>query len=422
MPPTASYRFNYHAFHLVLAYSSVPFLLHRITQHSTFDMTFKLDVKQWNPLKSEVAFGVLREKHTLDFTKSKLKDNPKPDEVDEDQKAQRELKNNWAILGNSKFVAAAPQTFSSSELVKANANFFQATIRGSINLWRYSISLGRFKERQPSSKNGKRAFIQYLLEVAKAQGLFLTDTFATNYDSIIISSGELFKNETLEISHQPYPEAIEDNYVISTVQSLGKIDFRNLKDLVDTKATSNPSRDYLPDDDIRALNVVSWKKINDPSWKGGQVGNKFYPEGLWREELEENESLRERDKMVRYKRDIGRYWLATGFFTSIRPGQNSLFLNVNVTTSAFYAETDVQKWIDGEKRDKGKGFNELVGRKVVFSKDPDKKQRIIRGIEREPIGNKTFVREEDRKKENISVVQYLEKRKYALGMGSKSFE
>lgn len=62
----------------------------------------------------------------------------------------------------------------------------------------------------------------------------------------------------------------------------------------------------------------------------------------------------------------------TGLFTSVRPGNGSLLLNVNVSTSAFYPAERLQDWIDNRCQKKNneqewlQTMSEVVGLKVFF--------------------------------------------------------
>lgn len=372
----------------------------------------KIEFDPPKEFSSDEIDSVLKDtKGNFDLTKGICIENPTPkkEELDLEKASKREQRKEWAKSGNSNFAAAAAATgTNSNDSIGAKANFLKVTLSETINLWKYSISLGSFKGRQPTSKNGKRAFVEYMLSAAKKNHSFKSDAFATDYHSTIISVGELFEGESLRIEHQPYPNA--DKYVTSTIQSLEKIDFTNLKNLVGKKAMSANGKKvagsvYLPDDDIRALNIVSWKKINDSGWKGGRVGNKFYPNDLWEQELAENvRQLSLPNAKVKRNMNVGPYWLATGFFTSIRPGESSILLNVNVTTSAFYAKVTVQEWI----KLRGGSGNELLGRKVQFSCDKKDKQRVIRKIDYQDIRDKSFALDG----KVFSVVKHLEKGRF----------
>lgn len=146
----------------------------------------------------------------------------------------------------------------------------------------------------------------------------------------------------------------------------GKVNFASLKNLLAGQRDVN----YFPDEDLRALNILSWKTINE-NWSGGRILNKFYPPS--------GDAL-----LQRYCGDYSEYWIRTGFFSSMRPGKGSLLLNVNTTTSAFYPVTNLQRYMNirGARFPLQRDLAwELKGLKVTFSGDrntskADKKRTI----------------------------------------------
>jgi hypothetical protein len=120
---------------------------------------------------------------------------------------------------------------------------------------------------------------------------------------------------------------------------------------------------------------ISWKIINDPSWPGGRVGNKIFPD---KPGLSTNVPLKNPRPKV--------YELKTGFFTSTRPGLGDgwLLLNINATTSAFFPQLNLQEWLKRRFNLNGRFIpdardldrNELKDVKVVFECD-NKKARSI---------------------------------------------
>jgi hypothetical protein len=95
---------------------------------------------------------------------------------------------------------------------------------------------------------------------------------------------------------------------------------------------------YHPDQDLRAMNILSWTRINFGDWDGLRVGNKFYPAN---QALCKDLCRSDREKTI----NIPVYESRTGLFTSMRPGMDSILLNVNATTSVFFPSIKLQDWI-----------------------------------------------------------------------------
>jgi hypothetical protein len=185
----------------------------------------------------------------------------------------------------------------------------------------------------------------------------------------------------------------------------GSLDYQNLKKFIaiskDTDSKNSISKDYRPDEDLRILNLISWRNINEREWNGGRVGSKFYPAD------QESKALYGRDNDILYN-------LRVGFFSSMRPAHGSLLLNINSTTSAFFAPSNLQTWLQaryGFKDQKmllwqlSEAVNELKQVRVKFL--GDEKTRQISGFLDKTVSEETFVKG-GRK---ISVFDHMKTRK-----------
>ncbi|KAG4441773.1 hypothetical protein IFR05_002764 [Cadophora sp. M221] len=228
----------------------------------------------------------------------------------------------------------------------AFANFFKITLDGGTKLSKYSITLGDIFEKKPPregepdferklSRETKRYLISELLAEHKPPHR----KWACDYDSTIISSEPLYPNSAKTVgqitdthhTRSPKKEGDPRPIVKSQVTYIGFVDIKGLLNHVNGK-----DDEYVPVDQLRALNIISWKLINEHSFDGGLVGKKFYPSSLLNM-VEEAANLAVPDKP---------FMIVKGFYSSMRPGEGSVLLNVNTTTSAFYAPIKLSTWIN----------------------------------------------------------------------------
>lgn len=161
------------------------------------------------------------------------------------------------------------------------------------------------------------------------------ENWATDYDSIIVSNGELYNNSALALSQVTQTPHLctgrgndsEPVRVDSFVTYLGQINLKGLKAYVENGSDFEDVADVL-----KSLNIISWKNINKPDFEGGRVGNRFYP--------------RERKGKMKAVTTPDLYQIRDGFLSSMRPGSGSLLLNVNTVTSAFFSPMNLQDWIE----------------------------------------------------------------------------
>ncbi|KAF7901748.1 uncharacterized protein EAF01_007047 [Botrytis porri] len=150
------------------------------------------------------------------------------------------------------------------------------------------------------------------------------------------------------------------------------------RDALDTHMSSSDSS-FLPDADLRMLNIISWFQINGydqqhpPIFDGFRVGNRFYPAVGGVIPDHKIPSAHETIFLIR-----------TGFFTSMRPAIGSVLLNVNTVTSAFFPPEILSTWIKLRWEQEIPPVNEqtdLIGLRVTFSGDgPISKTRVIRDV------------------------------------------
>lgn len=302
------------------------------------------------------------------------------------------------------------------------ANFFELEIKTSVILKRYTIKLEAFVKKWnngkevgreiPKNRDVKRALITSLLKSKEESPMH--DNWVTDYESTIISVGDLYKeNDTrcsIAIPHTRIDGKGDKVDTTSTVEFRDVVPLQSLVDFVEKGPLSGPGNTSAYDDpseELKALNMISWMYINDDeSFQGGRKGKKFYPKNLVAEELDE-------DPLYKIRR---------GFFTSVRIGQDALFLNINTTTSAIYAPVLVSEWMasfskmnDRENCTDPNTFEKLLkGVEVTFIaagvKLPGRKFSIF-GISTNRINTKTFEKKnKDPKSKTTSkstVLQYL---------------
>ncbi|KAB8292552.1 hypothetical protein EYC80_008261 [Monilinia laxa] len=309
----------------------------------------------------------------------------------------------------------------SSELFSTiKANFFKLGFNPSIKLYRYSISLGCIeipsedngepRRFLPTNRDTKRYLINSMLLQPDSNPSPVSGVvWASDFDSTIVSAGELYPglnvaSPTQVVRHARTGQNGSTPPVMeSQVRYLGIL---TIDDLI--KHCSSPCKsaaDYLPNEDLKALNIISWKNINSDLFQGGRRGNKFYPESLL-------DPVQEDGKNGRL------YMIRTGFFSSVRPGEDSVLLNVNTTTSAFYSPILLSKWIELERNgrlfDRSDLQNKLKGVKVVFTAEALDRQRkrAVFDISGRQLSETYFTRDKNQT-DKTSVLTYM-KTKYPV--------
>lgn len=271
----------------------------------------------------------------------------------------------------------------------ARCNFFKIQVSSSVKLCRYSVTLGEIwpkkplqtLPKQPSSKDlsnsqssatskhreettfdedpsneggsqehetgtherkVKPETKRYMIDQIMANVDNKNVVWATDYDATIISVGPVSKHPIdkgkidIDISHtrSSGKRGVGPIAVLSKLTFLGVVDTASLNAHVGASGKAPRSMD-TPENDLKALNIISWKHINDAAFDGGRVDKRFYPSSL--------PPYNPRSKESQAWKDL--YVIRHGFFSSMRPGEGSILLNVNTVTTVFYADLTVQEWI-----------------------------------------------------------------------------
>jgi hypothetical protein len=316
-----------------------------------------------------------------------------------------------------------PQS-SKTEIIKAN--FFEITIDPRVKLCKYSITLGGTNEKDSDSsdtmttKDGEKAQAEqkdkrklkretkrFLIEGLLKENPPPHKYWATDYDSIIVSRGPLYEKSALSIDqvtqthHYRTGRGKDSKQVIveSHVTYLGEINLQGLKNHVEKRSEFDNTSDIL-----KSLNIISWKTINGEGFQGGRVGNRFYPLSM----VDSNEA----------KKETPLYRIRDGFFSSMRPGDGSLLLNVNTVTSAFFSPINLQTWM--ENRWSGQPDNKVFRSKlknvrVTFDLHNPSRIWTICGLGPMKTSGTTFKDKKDNNREK-GVFTYLRNSKFSCSM------
>jgi hypothetical protein len=363
-------------------------------------------------------------------------------EEEEDPMAARRKKWDEAekLLPKRKLIEnPKPQNSGGETLDRIKANFFKFDIDPKVKVFKYSITLGDTRQKDEvnldeSAKtksneddkgnqkgNGKdkrklkRETKRFLIESLLDSNPPLHNNWATDYDSIIVSSGSLYQNaaeSSGNVTATPHQctgrGGVDKVWVKSYVTCLGEVSLKSLKRHVEVQLELDNLTDIL-----KCLNIISWKTINSRgAFDGGRVGNRFYPNSTEvKNEANDDPSL---------------YRIRDGFFSSMRPGQGSLLLNVNAITSAFFSPINLQTWIDKcwpvDRRPNGKEFkSKFKDIRVTFNlHKPPKPSRLwaICGLSSKTVAETTF---KDKEGRVIKVSDYMKSSKSFLFKISETF-
>ncbi|TVY84813.1 Protein argonaute 1B [Lachnellula suecica] len=246
---------------------------------------------------------------------------------------------------------------------------------------------------QKTNRKIKRETRRFLVDLylSKIAPPASRSVWATDYDSTVISVGELYPNSAKTKGHvtdlDDRSQKTQSLRMKASITFLGIVDTQGLQNHV-----SNKDKSFLdkPEEELNALNIISWKNINGMNFRGGRVGNKFYPEDL---------VSRDEERVKMGAKHI--YLIRHGFFSSMRPGQNSILLNVNTATSAFYAHINLQVWMnrcwsgshpsDRDFRQKLNGVRVTLN---LHAAGPGQDRVwIVRGISGENVYDTTFMKD-----------------------------
>jgi len=326
----------------------------------------------------------------------KKADNFEPPEV----KQENQEKAEWA---KSNHILAASQSSPAAKHGGIRANFFRVDMLADVDIRLYRIVLGQIQGRTVTNRYAKRALIDQIL----SQYTPHAQIWVTDYSHYVVSVGQLYNDSTLPDVVGTVFEAPHNRYsgtgtVIDQITSFiiyeRHLDFNALRNWVNPTVLIPAGNIYLPDEDLKLLNILSWKHIYDRAQPHGQfkfVGNKFYPVPV------ANSDPRFLGNHV--------YLVQNGFYSSMRPGNGSLLLNVNATTTAFYPSITVQDWLNrrlgaANSMPTPKLQTELTVLKVIFDGDPQQKTREITGFSALNVSTQMFT---PNNRPSITVCNYM---------------
>lgn len=339
----------------------------------------------------------------------------------------------------------------------AKGNFFKIEVSSSVKLYKYSVTLGELWPKKPtktpsrpsSSKgqsnspgsgkskehdetnfngdgsndgdlseeeNGtyerkiKPETKRYMIDQIMANVQNKSVIWATDYDATIISVGPVSKHPIdkgkldIEISHtrSSGKVGVGPIAVLSKLTFLGIVDTAGLNAHVNAKS---PKFMVNPENDLKALNIISWKNINDTSFNGGRVDKKFYPSSLAPYDPPESEEAKVWKNC---------YVIRHGFFSSMRPGESSILLNVNTVTTTFYSDVTLQAWITkcwGDFQPQNSEFRKKLKNvrvELLLHEEGRRRPFQICAISTDLIASQTYEKE-DKKFEKVAV--YLKRSK-----------
>ncbi|CAG8961370.1 hypothetical protein HYFRA_00013831 [Hymenoscyphus fraxineus] len=298
------------------------------------------------------------------------------------------------------------------------ANFFQfrfSMTQALATLKVYKFELEDDDQIEPTNRDIRRQAIADFLESQPPMPqshLWVTDYFAT-----IISVGDLYTEPFPCVSQTVVPPWGDKDFAVKVSITFQRdINLSELSNLVNGRSTS---AEYRHDEDIKALNLITWKMITKDSSQGRCIGKRFFPQ---------KKALCNKITRTEYREPVGpRVFVArTGFFTSVRPGNGSLLLNINVSTSAFYPAELLFDWMRHRfTKESSVVDNELVGLKVKFvlDQEPRATRRIARvgkKVTIQNVGKKGAKNAKlmDRMKNNYASEQF-DPEAFAIGFGDE---
>jgi eukaryotic translation initiation factor 2C len=215
-------------------------------------------------------------------------------------------------------------------------------------LYKYRVQLDKIGGEEPTNKDLRRRLIRNLLNLNTPNA----EASASDYFSHIVSVGELYddlngdnKERSFQHTRPPHGKLpAVTRGMNSTIHFEAEVRLEELQALVKGGVTEVEGEEpYHPDEDLKSLNLLSWARINYNDFNGAHIGKKFYPSEDSLNALL-HRSVYNKQERRNYSIDV--YEARTGFFSSMRPGNGSLLLNVNVTTSAFFPPINLQDFIN----------------------------------------------------------------------------
>lgn len=303
---------------------------------------------------------------------------------------------------------------------EARANFFEIKIDSpTLDLWKYSITVRRTPksdemqktkaETEKESRRIKRETKQFLINDMLTQHPPSHGNWASDYQTTIVSVGPLYKDSAyigIDYTYSPDPvgNSKRKEYVapFSTLIEAGKrIDMGLLQKHVQSKNVGDAMES--PDDLLKLLNIISWNNITKPNPEVGRAGNKFYPQ----KELNNSQ-------ISRNLKNPELYFLRQGFFSSMRPGEGSVLLNVNTVTTAFLSPINLRTWMnlawDNKTPTPARFKLRLRGVRVSLNLHNNSRTWVIDDIGPRSVSEMTF----EKDKRHIRISDYLKTRKSDL--------
>ncbi|CAG8983834.1 hypothetical protein HYALB_00005472 [Hymenoscyphus albidus] len=244
----------------------------------------------------------------------------------------------WARAEREPPVRVGDNTTIGTEGEQVLGNFFRLKIREDPKkpLCRYSIDLGPDVTRSSDPKSTKPR------KLSRETKRFLI----CDYDSIIISAGRLF---SVGSAPQPAPYQRKSGKDTWHTES-GSIKFDGVVEIGELNRHIYKKDGGVPTSAtaiaLNALNIIFGNCVNKPDFDGARAGKRFYPP------IPGNPT----------QTKSGCYLIHRGFFSSVRPGTGSLYLNVSTTTSAFFKEMNLLEWM---KMKWGNRYNEAKFRREL---------------------------------------------------------
>ncbi|TGO35542.1 hypothetical protein BHYA_0154g00040 [Botrytis hyacinthi] len=266
-----------------------------------------------------------------------------------------------------------------NEFIQANyfrVRPFQELVDKKIRILRHKIEI--FKQHKPQSTS-----------------------WTSDYYSCIISTDPLYREcsdeagSAISIGHEQTIQLDDRKQTIKMTSTLyfeGLFDVDSLGNYLRARTTSTQqlsdtslsgrNGNYLPLEDLRTLNLISWKIIDSSSFKGGRVGKNLYPHCNPRRVVNQSNTSSMLPRHYVYD-------LHMGFFTSMRPGHGSILLNLNTTTTAFFPfKMKLQTWLDARWGHSSSytgvaprtGKMEIKGLQVTFDLDKVPRKYVISNV------------------------------------------
>ncbi|KAF7881056.1 uncharacterized protein EAF02_006947 [Botrytis sinoallii] len=248
------------------------------------------------------------------------------------------------------------------------SNYFKVTFNSDLDLRRYRIHLDKIDKKNVVKRELRRTLIEELLLQVPPSGIWVSD-----YSEYIVSVGKLYDKltdvpgATVEITHHRHGR----DQIWVPMHSLIVYEGPFQRDALNTHVSSSGST-FVPDADLRMLNIISWFRINGYASPHAPLFDGF------RVPLDGD----------------AKFLIRTGFYTSMRPAVGSVLLNVNTVTSAFFPPVILSTWIRLFWQQEIPPVNErssLIGLRVTFVGDgANPKTRVIRDVNGSDVSQVTF--------------------------------